>query len=666
MRIRVAVPEDYVEPSVINAALEAVTRIDQAMLANGDAPVFNPENPGVKWRPEPPGDEHFDNVQTVIQRGWGDCDDLAPWRAASLRATGEDPHAVAIVVPSGPSMFHAIVRRGDGSNDDPSVAAGMRAKSVVGDGENLISVWACDPHDGRIYQGSLAPTVAPLEAHCGPTWAVRPITEIIGRRITVVGYEGRVDCPVIGSRMGRVHRHHHRRRHHHRHPHHTHHVHQHLHVGFAPYALSCTAGGRDIDQSEALAVACAGAIHAGMCAGTASREDHYKLFAMHHLLAGHHPSQTVIELAKLMAADHAEDTAASYAVHGYHGRIVVGSFGDFLKSALSVVTAVAPALSAIPGVGPVLSQALPMVNMIAQPLLGHPGAPQPGLSPQPQALAAARPVAPSARPAPPVIRAQPYNPNAPPPAWAASIPRPAPPPPRPAPPPPPGGGYAPAPPQQAAPAAPAPAAPSPSAFQQAASLFSQAEQAFNAAVQGDAFTSQASDPGWGLQPGYGAPTGSWASDYWNAMMRDEGPGSGPGAATATQLVGEEVEDVPEQSFEEASAAFDEASRAYETLAHDDVEDVPEQSFEEASSAFEAASAAFDALSVPLEHDEVVDVPEHEPSFEEASSAFDEASRAYEAQAHYDAQPATRLSWDALQALHEGNFHGGLGPLFIDF
>jgi len=150
------------------------------------------------------------------------------------------------------------------------------------------------------------------------------------------------------------------------------------------------------------------------------------------------------------------------------------------------------------------------------------------------------------------------------------------------------------------------------------------------------------------------------------MMRDEGPGSGPGAATATQLVGEEVEDVPEQSFEEASAAFDEASRAYETLAHDDVEDVPEQSFEEASSAFEAASAAFDALSVPLEHDEIVDVPEHEPSFEEASSAFDEASRAYEAQAHYDAQPATRLSWDALQALHEGNFHGGLGPLFIDF
>src|SRR5580704_15741152 len=136
MRIRVSVPEQFVQPSVINAALEAVTRVNQAMIKAGDVPTFDPDTPrdfGIRWRPENMGDEHFDHAGIVMERKWGDCDDLAPWRAASLRETGEDAGAVAIAVPSGPDMYHALVRRSDGSNDDPSVAAGMASKSVVGD-----------------------------------------------------------------------------------------------------------------------------------------------------------------------------------------------------------------------------------------------------------------------------------------------------------------------------------------------------------------------------------------------------------------------------------------------------------------------------------------------------------------------------------------------------
>ena len=126
MRVNVAIPEAHVDAPVLNAALESVTRLNEEMLAQGEVPTFTDGlKEGIKWKPEPPGDEHFDHAATVLRRKWGDCDDLAPWQAASLRHTGEDPEARAIVRRSGPKRWHAIVRRGDGSIDDPSKAAGM-------------------------------------------------------------------------------------------------------------------------------------------------------------------------------------------------------------------------------------------------------------------------------------------------------------------------------------------------------------------------------------------------------------------------------------------------------------------------------------------------------------------------------------------------------------
>jgi hypothetical protein len=125
MRVNVAIPEAHVKAPVLDAALESVTRLNEAMLAEG-APTFDRALiRGVKWRPEPPGAEHFDHLKTVNARGWGDCDDLAPYHAASLRHTGEDEGAHAIVKRSGPKTWHAVVRRSDGSIDDPSARAGM-------------------------------------------------------------------------------------------------------------------------------------------------------------------------------------------------------------------------------------------------------------------------------------------------------------------------------------------------------------------------------------------------------------------------------------------------------------------------------------------------------------------------------------------------------------
>jgi hypothetical protein len=128
MRIRIAVPDAHVTPEVLNAALEATTAANHAMLESGDAePISHAIRTGaVKWKPEPFTDgEHFDLSDTMQKRGWGDCDDLAPALAAELRATGRDEGARAIVKRSGPNLWHAVTQLSDGRIVDPSKAAGM-------------------------------------------------------------------------------------------------------------------------------------------------------------------------------------------------------------------------------------------------------------------------------------------------------------------------------------------------------------------------------------------------------------------------------------------------------------------------------------------------------------------------------------------------------------
>jgi hypothetical protein len=136
MRINVAIPEAEVKKPVLDAALEAVTRLNEQLIKSGSASTFKQAltGPGVRWQPEPPGAEHFDHAQIVSARGWGDCDDLAPWHAASLRATGEDKGAKAIVIKSGPQRWHAIVERSNGKTkyEDPSEAAGMGSGNGMG------------------------------------------------------------------------------------------------------------------------------------------------------------------------------------------------------------------------------------------------------------------------------------------------------------------------------------------------------------------------------------------------------------------------------------------------------------------------------------------------------------------------------------------------------
>jgi hypothetical protein len=144
VRLKIAIPEPHVSKPVLDAGLEAVTRLNEQMLAAGEIPTFERGlRYGIRWRPEPKGDEHFDSADKVIGRKWGDCDDLAPWHAASLRQSGEDPAAKAVVRRSGPKMWHAVVQRGDGSIDDPSKRAGMApgvTPGVFGEGFDVVGI----------------------------------------------------------------------------------------------------------------------------------------------------------------------------------------------------------------------------------------------------------------------------------------------------------------------------------------------------------------------------------------------------------------------------------------------------------------------------------------------------------------------------------------------
>lgn len=160
MRIRLAIPDeldDYERRDALNAALESVTQTAAALVRRGLAPTAAQGiRAGVKWKPEPPGDEHFDLPTTIMGRKWGDCDDLAPWHAGSLRATGTDPQARAIVKKSGPQRWHALVQRGDGSIEDPSRAAGMN-HSVSG-----VGVGAAAPvHRPMAADGRLCLAISP-------------------------------------------------------------------------------------------------------------------------------------------------------------------------------------------------------------------------------------------------------------------------------------------------------------------------------------------------------------------------------------------------------------------------------------------------------------------------------------------------------------------------
>lgn len=182
MRINIAIPEANVKEPVLNGALETVTRLNEDLIKSGASPTSEELiDAGAKWKPEKPGDEHFDHGGIIAQRGHGDCDDWAPLRAATLRVTGEDPGARAVVRKSGPKRWHATVIRSDGTEDDPSLDAGMPGPAkVLGVRGATLPIMFPAKHD---VSGAFIAT---------PHLALRPISDRHGQ---IESWQARADLP---------------------------------------------------------------------------------------------------------------------------------------------------------------------------------------------------------------------------------------------------------------------------------------------------------------------------------------------------------------------------------------------------------------------------------------------------------------------------------------
>lgn len=353
MRINIAVPEEHVKAPVLNAALEAVTRLDESLLEAGATPTDKQLiAKGARWRPEPPGQEHFDHGGTINARGWGDCDDWAPLRAARLRVTGEDPGAKAVVRKSGEKRWHATVIRSDGTEDDPSLDAGMPGKArTVG------------------ARAATLPLMRPLAVHgidgeVGayinyPQLALRPVSDRTGQ---IESWEARGDLP------------------------------WHYAPGDSPADVAMVALHRSPVSSQAIVGAARGAFRIGLITG-AHPEQLKRLSAIADACEG----ASWEEIAGTYGPEHA--AAAEQVVGSFFGKALRGIKKAAKGVAKSVVKPLAKAaLSAVPGGGLVtaaFNAASPMLKKsVMKSAHIHPAAR--AALPAPQIIRAAAPAARSA------------------------------------------------------------------------------------------------------------------------------------------------------------------------------------------------------------------------------------------------------------------------------
>jgi len=119
---------DRLGAHALDAALEGLVEVGVAELTSpavggGEWPTLYTS--GVRYQRERDTEDWLP-PSSVMAAGWGDCEDLASWRTAELRVSGEDPTARAIVIRSGPRTWHAVVERENGAYiEDPSAVLGM-------------------------------------------------------------------------------------------------------------------------------------------------------------------------------------------------------------------------------------------------------------------------------------------------------------------------------------------------------------------------------------------------------------------------------------------------------------------------------------------------------------------------------------------------------------
>jgi hypothetical protein len=152
-------------PGTYSAALEGLTGVNEVLMRRDPSipPLYST---GAQWelRPGDPSETKWRYAPDVATEGWGDCQDLSAYRAAELRVSGADPAAQVRVYPTGTNRYHAVVARGDGSVEDPSVILGMNPFPEAPQVTSQLPVVAgpayaaivADPETKQMFQTALA------------------------------------------------------------------------------------------------------------------------------------------------------------------------------------------------------------------------------------------------------------------------------------------------------------------------------------------------------------------------------------------------------------------------------------------------------------------------------------------------------------------------------
>jgi len=82
---------------------------------------------GVVYEREPAGREDWQTIPVTLERGNGDCEDLAAWRTAELQHQGEKARIITRTKRqrNGRLLIHVLVMRENGDIEDPSLLLGM-------------------------------------------------------------------------------------------------------------------------------------------------------------------------------------------------------------------------------------------------------------------------------------------------------------------------------------------------------------------------------------------------------------------------------------------------------------------------------------------------------------------------------------------------------------
>jgi hypothetical protein len=116
----------------LSVLLDALFNINRIWLrAHPTTPALY--RAGVVYRAEPIGQENWRDIPSVLRDRYGDCEDLACWRAAEIveREKIAARPAFRWRRKPGYAVYHIFVRLPDGTTEDPSRRLGMgRGRSL--------------------------------------------------------------------------------------------------------------------------------------------------------------------------------------------------------------------------------------------------------------------------------------------------------------------------------------------------------------------------------------------------------------------------------------------------------------------------------------------------------------------------------------------------------